>query len=437
MERPLRLGFIGCGEVGAEKHLPAVREVRELEVVAVADVDPERLRSVEARYGIRRVHRDAASLLADREIDVVAVCLPPRLQVAAALAALEADKHVWIEAPIGLSLPDCDRLIARARASGRQVTVGFHMRWHRLVRQAKEIVDRGDLGTIQTIRATWNSPRADDTLPEWRRHRAQGGGALVEVASDHFDLWRYLLGAEIAELFATTVDGRWEDEAAVVSGHMSNGVLVSAVFSERANHDLELEICGKAGRLRVSLIRFEGLEYYPTETMPSSLPARLGRMGHFLRELPRALPRMHRAGNYRVSYCDPEHPDRNAHGVDSSRWAAGAGRGAGGRSVRRREAAGRDAGGAGRHDAAGGKGPGPGRELRRSPRGGSALSGPGHAPALRFARRCRERSAPRPPASCSCSSCALPRSAPRRGHSAERDKRRARPHFPSPPSRRP
>lgn len=304
MERPLRVGFIGCGEVGAEKHLPAVREVRGLEVVAVADVDPERLRSVEARYGIPRLHRGAASLLADREIDIVAVCLPPRLQVAAALAALEADKHVWIEAPVGLSLPDCDRLIAKARASGRQVTVGFHMRWHRLVRQAKEIVDRGDLGPIQTIRATWNSPRADDTLPEWRRHRAQGGGALVEVASDHFDLWRYLLGAEIAELFATTVDGRWEDEAAVVSGHMSNGVLVSAVFSERANHDLELEICGKAGRLRVSLIRFEGLEYYPTETMPSSLPARLGRIGHFLRELPRALPRMHRAGDYRVSYCD-------------------------------------------------------------------------------------------------------------------------------------
>lgn len=304
MERRLRIGFIGCGEVGAEKHLPAVREVREIETVAVADVDPDRLRSVEARFGIHRCHRDHRSLLADPEIEAVAVCLPPRLQVAAAVEALDAGKHVWIEAPLGLSLPDCDRLIARARGSDRRVTVGFHMRWHRLVRQAKQIVDRGSLGQIQTIRATWNSPRADDTLPEWRRHRALGGGALVEVAGDHFDLWRYLLDAEIAELFATTVDGRWEDEAAVVSGHMTNGVLVSAVFSERANHDLEFEICGKAGRLRVSLIRFEGLEYYATETMPSSLPARLQRIGHFLTELPRALPRMHRAGDYRVSYCD-------------------------------------------------------------------------------------------------------------------------------------
>ncbi len=304
MERPIGLGFIGCGEVSGEKHLPAVREVRELEVVAVADSDPERLRSVEGRYGIRACHRDRTALLADPRVEVVGVCLPPQAQVAAAIEALDAGKHVWIEAPIGLSMPDCDLLIAKARSSSGKVTVGFHMRWHRLVQQAKRVVEQGRLGEIQTIRATWNSPRADDSLPEWRRHRALGGGALIEVATDHFDLWRYVLGAEIADLFAATVDGRWEDEAAVLCGHMTNGVLVSAVFSERANHDLELEICGKRGRVRISCIRFEGFEYYASEIMPSSLSARLGRLGHLLRELPRALPRMHRAGDYRLSYRD-------------------------------------------------------------------------------------------------------------------------------------
>jgi len=54
----------------------------------------------------------------------------------------------------------------------------------------------------------------------------------------------------------------------------------------------------------VSCIRFEGLEYYATSTMPSSAGARLGRLAHFFRELPRALPRMHRAGAYRLSYRD-------------------------------------------------------------------------------------------------------------------------------------
>lgn len=302
MTGTLKLGFVGCGEVALEKHMPAVAELRDIEVVAVADVDPERLRAVDQRFGVRHRYSDLAQLLTHPGLEAVAVSLPPSLQVDAALAAVELGKHVWVEPPLGLSLAECDRLIDGSARSAATVIVGFHMRWHRLVRQAREIIRSGRLGTLQSIRAVWNSPRDDDTLPTWRRHRRLGGGALVEIALEHFDLWRHLLASEVGEIFAYTADDRWEDEAAVVSGRMTNGVLVSAVLSERANHDVEFEICGKAGRLRVACIRFEGLEYYSTYTMPSSPRARLGRLVHFLRELPRALPRMHRAGDYRVSY---------------------------------------------------------------------------------------------------------------------------------------
>jgi myo-inositol 2-dehydrogenase/D-chiro-inositol 1-dehydrogenase len=201
-----------------------------------------------------------------------------------------------------LSLTQCDTLIDRAHASSRIVMMGFHMRWHRLIRQARQIVRSGRLGTLQTIRAVWNSPRDAETEAEWRRHRALGGGALMEVTMDHVDLWRYLLDSEVAEVFATQVDGRWEDEAAVLSGRMTSGVMFSAVLSERTSHDCEIEISGNAGRLRVACIRFEGLEHYAKHTMPSAPGARLGRLVHFLRELPRALPRLHRAGDYRLSY---------------------------------------------------------------------------------------------------------------------------------------
>lgn len=304
MTKTLRVGFAGCGEVAVEKHMPALSELRQIEVTAVADVDPARLRYVDKRFGVRIRYGDLDALLADDDLDAIAICLPPALQTEAAIAALDTGKHVWIEPPIALSAHDCDLLIARAERSDKTVIVGFHMRWHRLVRQARQIIDSGRLGTLQTIRAVWNSPRNDDTLHEWRRYRATGGGALVEIAMDHFDLWRYLLQSEIAEMFAIAVNGRWEDEAAVVSGRMSNGVLFSAVLSERASHEIEIEICGKDGRLRVSLIRFEGLEYYETMMMPSAPRARFGRLAHLVKELPRALPRMHRAGDYRTSYRD-------------------------------------------------------------------------------------------------------------------------------------
>ena len=300
----LKLGFAGCGEVAVEKHMPAVAEVGDIRVVAVADNDPVRLRRVADRFGVPHLYPDLAGLFAHEGLDAVAICLPPALQAAAAVSALDAGKHVWIDPPIGLSMADCDLVAERAGRSGRTVMAGFHMRWHRQVRQAREIVQSGRLGTIQTIRAVWNSPRTDATMHEWRRHRLQGGGALVEIAMDHFDLWRYLLDSEVEEIYARSVDGRWDDEASVIAGRMSNGVLVSAVLSERTNHDTELEIYGKSGRLHASLIRFEGLEFYPTDAMPSSISARLGRFAHFLAELPRAVPRMHRAGDYRLSYRD-------------------------------------------------------------------------------------------------------------------------------------
>lgn len=304
MTTRLRVGFAGCGEVAAEKHMPALEEVPEIDVVAVADVDAVRLAYVEKRFGVPRRYDDVAKLLADGGLDAVALCLPPALQIDAAIAALDAGLHVWIDPPTGLSLADCDRLIERAARSDRTVMVGFHMRWHRLVEQAREVVHAGRLGTVHTLRGIWSSPRRADRLKGWRRYRAEGGGALGEPAIDHFDLWRHLLGSELATLSAFSLDDQWEDASAVVSGRMENGVVVSAVLSERASHDVELEICGDAGRLRVSLIRFEGLEYYPAGAMASDPRQRLTRLMHFAKELPKALPRMHKSGDYRTSYRD-------------------------------------------------------------------------------------------------------------------------------------
>jgi predicted dehydrogenase len=304
MTARLRVGFAGCGEVSAEKHMPALAEVSEIEVVAAADVEPARLAYVERRFGVPHRYGDVAALLAHRGLDGVALCLPPNEQIRAAVAALDAGLHVWIDPPTGLSLADCDLLIERARRSDRTVMVGFHMRWHRLVQQTRAIIRSGQLGSLHTLRGTWSSPRRADRLKGWRRHRAEGGGALGEPAIDHFDLWRHVLGSEIAELSALTLDDRWEDASSVVSGRMTDGVLVSAVLSERASHDVELEISGDAGRLRVSLIRFEGLEYYPVGAMASDPRHRLRRLAHFAKELPLALPRMHKAGDYRTSYRD-------------------------------------------------------------------------------------------------------------------------------------
>jgi myo-inositol 2-dehydrogenase/D-chiro-inositol 1-dehydrogenase len=180
--------------------------------------------------------------------------------------------------------------------------VGYHMRWHRMVRQARALLDQGVLGPLESVRMIWYGPRDDRDLPEWRARRELGGGALIETGVDHFDLWRHLVGADVDEIFARSRSGRRDDEAAVVSAVFDNGVLGSAVFSERTTEDIEFEVCGAAGRLRVSCNRVEGLALHPAGSDPASPRARLRRIPEILRLLPTALRNLRQGGDFKTSY---------------------------------------------------------------------------------------------------------------------------------------
>jgi predicted dehydrogenase len=106
----------------------------------------------------------------------------------------------------------------------------------------------------------------------------------------------------VEEVYAQARGGLRDDESAVLTARMANGVLVSAAFSERTSHEIELEIAGRNGRLRLSCLRFDGLEWYGQADIPGSVRTRLRHFGHLLRELPRGLWTMRHGGDYRLSF---------------------------------------------------------------------------------------------------------------------------------------
>ncbi len=298
----IRLAFVGCGAVADEEHLPALRGLPGVQVLAAVDPRPERLHRVCDRFAIPRRYAHVDELAVDPEIDAVGVCIPAAGHRLAVPLLLAAGKHVLVEKPPGLALEDVDEMIAGARRGRAKAMVGYHMRWHRMVRQARALLDREVLGPLESIRMVWYGPRDDRDLPEWRARRQLGGGALIETGVDHFDLWRLLVGADVDEIFARSRSGRRDDEAAVVSAVFDNGVLGSAVFSERTTEDIEFEVCGAGGRLRVSCNRVEGLSLHPTGADPASPQARLRRIPEVLRLLPTALRNLRQGGDFKISY---------------------------------------------------------------------------------------------------------------------------------------
>jgi predicted dehydrogenase len=299
---PVRIGIVGCGEVTGQKHLRVLRDLPEARIVALADLDAKRLHCVAERYAVKHRYQDVEALLGHPELEAVGVCVPAHAHAEVAVAAMAAGKHVYFEKPLALSLEDADRIIQAASGRRERYLMGFHMRWHRLIRDVRARIQAGEIGAVESVRTTWFSPRENDTLPTWRNRRSSGGGALIEIGVHCFDLWRYLTSAEAECLFTVVRHGSREDEAAAVMARMSDGCVAAGMLSERTSHEIEVEICGARGRLRVGCQRFDGLESFPPGSAPGQAGIRLQGLRRFVRELPGGLAGMARGGDYLGSY---------------------------------------------------------------------------------------------------------------------------------------
>jgi len=267
-----------------------------VEVVALADLDTQRRELLARTYRVPHAVPSLEAVLDLDGVDAVGVCVPPGAHADVAVPALMAGKHVWIDKPLALDLEDCERIRRAAASSEARLMVGFHMRWHRLLTRARAIVGGGALGPLESIRCTWSSPRSDDDLPAWRARRERGGGAIIEIGVHHVDLWRYLTGAEVEEVLALSQDGIRHDEHAVVTAQLSGGILASATLSERAPHQIEVEVTGRDGRLRIDCLRFEGLGLSSHSDLPGAVRTRLRRAAHFVESLPEGLRSLPRPG---------------------------------------------------------------------------------------------------------------------------------------------
>jgi predicted dehydrogenase len=300
--QPLRLAIIGCGEVVRAKHLPALSNVAGVSVIALCDLGRARAREVAAQFGVPRHCADAGEIFAMPDVDAVGVCTDPGSHADLAISAMRAGKHVLVEKPLALTTADCARMIDAAEASAVVAMTGHHMRFHRLIQEARERIRQDILGPIESVRMVWHSPRSDLDIPEWKTQRELGGGALVEIAVHHFDLLRFLLNTEFEEIHAIRRDGVRDDEAAVVVARMTDHTLVAAEFSERSPHEIEIVVSGHNGLLRVNGERFDGLEFRRRGELTGAPATRLRSAARFVQGLPFGLKTLRRGGDYKMSY---------------------------------------------------------------------------------------------------------------------------------------
>jgi predicted dehydrogenase len=278
MTEPLRLAIVGCGRVTQGFHVPALEGLGAVRVVAVADPLEDRRDRVAAALGARGYDGHLPLLDAD-DVEAVAVCTPAERHAEVALAALDAGKHVFVEKPLCLDVDDARAVVRRVAETGRTLALGFNLRRHELVLEARRLIASGAVGEIAAVQSVFSSDfgyRAE--AGPWRFRRELGGGAVFELASHHLDLWRFLLGDEVESIFAISRSGGDDDETAVVAGRMRSGAAISFLVTQRSGLLNECTVHGTRGTLHLAPYRHDGLELVPAGEFAGAPGRRVRRM---------------------------------------------------------------------------------------------------------------------------------------------------------------
>ncbi len=122
----IRIGIIGCGEVAQVNHFPSLKFLADIfEVIAISDVSASVLEEVGNLHQVKHRFLEYRDLLALPEVDAVLISTPNAYHTEQTLAALEHGKHVLVEKPMSMTLPDSDAIIAAQAKTGLVVQVGY------------------------------------------------------------------------------------------------------------------------------------------------------------------------------------------------------------------------------------------------------------------------------------------------------------------------
>ncbi|MEG1874308.1 MAG: Gfo/Idh/MocA family oxidoreductase [Angelakisella sp.] len=280
----LKAGIIGCGGIANSKHLPAIKTVGMVDMVAFCDIIEERAVTAAGKYGVgdAKVFVDYKEML-KLELDIVYVCTPNRSHSALTVDALNAGKNVLCEKPMAINYTEACKMIEAAKKNNKLLTIGYQNRCRQDSLYLKRECEKGTLGEIYYAKAKALRRRAVPTWGVFLNEYEQGGGPLIDIGTHALDLtlWtmnnykpKYVVGTTYHKLNNDTETGNawgdWKPEEFTVEDSafgfvvMENGATIVLESSWALNtldvHEAQTVLCGtKAGADMEDGLRLNGV----------------------------------------------------------------------------------------------------------------------------------------------------------------------------------
>ncbi|HZH38222.1 MAG TPA: Gfo/Idh/MocA family oxidoreductase [Flavisolibacter sp.] len=274
----LRIGCIGTGFIMSDCHLVAYRQSG-FNPVAISGRTVATAQQVAERHSIPKVYDTYQQLLADPEIEVLDIAVPPHVQLDVIREAVKQAGHIkgiLAQKPLGINYQQAKEIVRLCEDAGIKLGVNQNMRYDQSIRACKSILDKGLLGTPVFGSVDMRA------IPHWMPWQAALGWVTLRTMSiHHLDTFRFLFGDPLRVYASVTKDPRTsknfdhEDGIALYILEYANGFRASAwddVWAGPAREGAESDIYirwrveGTEGMARGTI----GWPYYPEPT-PSTL----------------------------------------------------------------------------------------------------------------------------------------------------------------------
>ncbi len=199
-DKTITVGVIGAGLMGL-RHAAIYDAMPGVRLAGVIDTDAAARHRATTGFGVP-AHDRIENLLAHPGLDAVSICLPDTLHSAATLAALAVGLHVLLEKPLAMSVTEGEQIRDAARRAGSIFMVGHLLRFDPRYDQARQAVQRGQIGAVAHVYARRNSAIGA---------AARYGGAVRlpwHVSIHDIDLVRWITGREFVQVTAHASDRR-------------------------------------------------------------------------------------------------------------------------------------------------------------------------------------------------------------------------------------
>ena len=240
-KKKIKTAIIGCGNFATKYHLPNIKKIPDYELTTIVNTTGSKAKEIAKRNNIKNFTTDYHSVLSDQLIDMVVITTRHNLHVHLAIESIKANKHVFLEKPMALSLESAKELSEVVKRSSRKFTIGFNRRHSPLVKDTKQILSN------QTTPIVINYRIANTFSPKnsWIHDPEEGGGMIMGECCHFFDLVYWLIGKEPQRIFAEggnlTHPGNNIYDNAIITIKFNGGSIATITFTDLGSEDFPKE----------------------------------------------------------------------------------------------------------------------------------------------------------------------------------------------------